>query len=84
MNNKVFQKEFSIKVTISTENVHKFWHPNRHAGKILISMTLLQTQKYPMSRELFQIIAMKWRSEHSLLLEPSDAICELHTKITLN
>jgi len=36
-----------------------------------------------MSRELFQIIAMKWRSEHRLLLELSDAICELHTKIGL-
>lgn len=59
MENKVFQKDFSIKATISTENVHKFWHPNRHMRELLISVTLLQTQKYPMSRELFQIIARK-------------------------
>lgn len=43
MDNKVFQKDFSIKATISTENVHKFWHPNTE--EILISVTLLQTPK---------------------------------------
>lgn len=30
MDNKVLQKDFPIKATISTENVCKFWHPNRH------------------------------------------------------